>query len=112
MTVAQAASLLGCSPSQFYRLRTRIAMGGDATSPAREREDARQRRDAAIVECALAYPDEGPDKLVRRLRQPEHGAIVVAHGTVGTVLRRAGLAYVENRRLAARSGGAAPQTTP
>lgn len=108
MTVAQAASLLGCSASHFYRLRAKLAAGDEPVAAARRRE----ARDAAIIACALAFPDEGPNKLAERLQRPEHGQVRVAHGTVSNVLRRAGLTYVRDRRRAAESDGLEPSPSP
>jgi hypothetical protein len=101
-TIAQAAALLGCSESHFYRLRSQFASGD--TRPTRAAAaQTREQRNAAIIACALAFPGEGPEKIAERLRRPEHGGYAVAHGTVTNVLRAAGLGTAEKRRAALRS---------
>ena len=65
LTVRQAAQLLGCSTNHFYRLRRELGMGAEKDGRlAQERAD----RNAKVIECALAFPDEGPRKIAARLR--------------------------------------------
>ena len=111
-TVERAAALLGCSPSHFYRLRSSFAEQGRASPTRTERAQTRERGNAAIIALALANPEAGPQKIANRLREPEHGAIVVSHGTVTNVLRAAGLARRDLRLGATRPGPRIERSAP
>ncbi len=91
MTVGQAARLLGCSPSQFYRIRTELDRSREAGEERARKATKRADRIAAVIACALAFPDEGPRKIAARLLTDAHGGGAVSHGTVSNVLRAAGL---------------------
>jgi transposase len=95
MTVREAANLLGCSMSHFYRLRQRLRDGPSAVESAR-----RQHRRDAVIACAAAFPEEGPRKLAARLAGPEWG-LRISHGTVSNVLRSTGLSRAAARRATA-----------
>jgi hypothetical protein len=100
MTVEQAARLLGCSRSHFYRLRR-----GLSGAPRKHDPGPSQRREArrlAVIACALEHPADGPRKIAARLR--EEGPFEISHGTVSNVLRAAGLNTERARLASARTG--------
>jgi hypothetical protein len=96
LTVREAARLLGCSTSHFYRLRQRLRDAPSAVESAR-----RQHRRDAVLACAAAFPDEGPRKIAARLAGPDWGGLRISHGTVSNVLRSAGLSHAAARRATA-----------
>ncbi len=104
MTVGQAARLLGCSPSQFYRIRTELDRSREAGEERARKAKKRADRIAAVIACALAFPDEGPRKIAARLLTDAHGGVAVSHGTVSNVLRAAGLVRASDRARKADSG--------
>jgi hypothetical protein len=100
MTVQQAARLLGCSRSHFYRLRRSLTGEPRKRDPGiAERGEARR---LAVIACALDHPADGPRKIAARLN--EQGLFEISHGTVSNVLRAAGLNTEEARRASPRTG--------
>lgn len=102
ITVRRAVEQIGCSPAHYYRLRQRLTEPGRATARLEARNAARDARDAAIIEFALAHPKLGPKPIAAGLAEWPSGAMRMAHGTVTSVLRKAGLRYRADRETAAK----------
>lgn len=100
MTVQQAARLLGCSRSHFYRLRQ--GLSGEPRKRDSGPAERREARRLAVIACALDHPTEGPRKIAARLRT--EGRFEISHGTVSNVLRAAGLNTEQARRASASTG--------
>jgi hypothetical protein len=88
LTVRQAADLLGCSVSHFYKLRAKLALSDDDVA---RLEQARTERRLAVVACAMNHPQEGPRKIAERLRAQSAGTIDISSTTVSNILNAAGL---------------------
>ncbi|GAB7040038.1 MULTISPECIES: HNH endonuclease [Catenuloplanes] len=99
LTVTAAARLIGCHRNHVYRPRRRLRDEGTMAPTARRRPRAEEHADRVIAH-ALAHPDLGPKSIARELRDQ---GCPVAHGTISTILRRAGLATIRDRRRAAAS---------
>jgi hypothetical protein len=97
LTVRQAAALLGCSVSYFYKLRLRLNQPDGAVP---DLSQAREEQRLAVIACALAHPQEGPEKIAQRLRTETAGRIDVSHGTAWNILHAVGL-NTSRARLAA-----------
>jgi hypothetical protein len=100
MTVEQAARLLGCSRSHFYRLRR--GLSGTPRKPDPGPAERREARRLATIACALEHPAAGPRKIAARLCA--EGRYEISHGTVSNVLRAAGLNTERARRASSRTG--------
>ena len=97
VSVAEAARMIGCSAGHIYQLRRRLAERG-TLQPARRRSAVDR---TAVVAFAVAHPGLGPRKLSEELRKRRPHPIRIAHGSISTILRDAGLRTVQARAAAA-----------
>lgn len=104
LTVSAAARLIGCHRNHVYRLRQRLRDEGTMVPAPRRRPRAEEYADRVIA-VALAQPGLGPKPIARELRL---AGCPIAHGTVSTVLKRAGLATRADRERAASDGAPGP----
>lgn len=72
--------------------------------PELQRLSVADPRHDAIIAFAIAHPSLGPKKVAAALRDPAAGGWLVAHGTVSSVLARAGLNTRAKRLAVARLG--------
>ncbi len=94
LTVDEAARLLGCSRSHFYRLRAELRDGSRTLAEQADREERNRR----VVEYAVAHPMEGPRRVSDALRTISSGSIDVSPSGVWNILRAAGLNTARARR--------------
>jgi hypothetical protein len=97
--VTAAARIMGCHRNHVYRLRARLAEHGSLKLSQRRTRTPTTYRDA-VIGMALADPALGPKKISAALRSREMDPIKMAHGTVSSILRSAGLGTVAARRAA------------
>ncbi|WP_197701347.1 HNH endonuclease [Micromonospora coxensis] len=110
---SEAARRIGCHRNHVARLRERLTATGTVTIPPRTpRTTVGAAHAETIVAYALANPTLGPRRLADAIRAATDGRCTVSHGTVSTVLRRAGLHTVSARRsrLSGSAGVAERQT--
>ncbi|WP_063746759.1 helix-turn-helix domain-containing protein [Catenuloplanes japonicus] len=101
LTVSAAARLIGCHRNHVYRLRRRLRDEGTMAPAPRRRPRSEENADQVIT-FALAHPSVGPKSIARELRS---SGFPIAHGTVSTILKRAGLATCAERERAAADTG-------
>ncbi len=96
----EAARLMGCHRNHIYRLKGRLAEFGSLwpTRPSRRRSDGDRE---AVMEFALAHPRLGPKKIAAALRERSRDPINISHGTIATILAKAGLGSILARENAA-----------
>ncbi|MEV4488546.1 hypothetical protein AB0K04_00340 [Micromonospora coxensis] len=110
---SEAARRIGCHRNHVARLRERLTATGTVALPPRApRSTVGTTHAETIVAYALANPTFGPRRLADAIRAATDGRCAVSHGTVSTVLRRAGLHTVSARRsrLSGSAGVAERQT--
>jgi hypothetical protein len=96
LTVTAAAELIGCHRNHVYRLRRRLQDEG-AVLPAPRRRPRTEEYADRVIAFALAHPGLGPKPIARELRLT---GCSIAHGTISTILNRAGLGTRTERERA------------